>query len=223
MTRFFFAKPITTPEDVRCHLADPERHWRKGYSACELATTWINAKGLPAAVQVVLHGAQEYRSASLIEGYFERQVDLRTRGRPSQTDLMVLLRLEAGHAVMAVEGKVSEPFGELVKELNMTAGRERRLAHLRQVLGLDSATVGGLRYQLLHRTASAMFEAERYGFDHAVMLVHSFSQAQAGFDDFALFASALDIPVAAVNTVSDARRFGSVNLRLAWAADHPAP
>ena len=70
--------------------------------------TSIDINGLPAAVQVVLHEAQEYRSASLVEGYFERQVDLRTRGRPSQTDLMVLLRLETGHAIMAVEGKVSE-------------------------------------------------------------------------------------------------------------------
>lgn len=222
MTPFFFARPVSLPEDVRCHLADPDRHWRKGYSACELATAWIKAKGLPPAVQAVLDEASEYRSATLIEGYFERQVDLRTRGRPSQTDLMVLLRLPTGHAVMAVEGKVSEPFGELVRDLDMTAGRERRLACLQEVLGLDPATVGGLRYQLLHRTASAIFEAERYGFDHAMMLVHSFSQAHAGFDDFARFTSALDIPVSSVSTVSDARRFGSVDLRLAWAADYPA-
>jgi hypothetical protein len=223
MTPFFFAKPITAPEGVRCHLADPEQHWRKSFSACELATAWINSKGLPPVIRAVLDGAPEYRSAALIEGYFERQVDLRTPGRASQTDLMVLLRLEDGHAIMAVEGKVNESFDNLVKDLDRTPGRERRLDHLRQVLGIPSETVGEMRYQLLHRTASALFEAERYGFDHAVMLVHSFSQRHAGFNDFARFASALEIPVAAVNAISEARRFGSVDLRLAWVADRPAP
>jgi hypothetical protein len=46
-----------------------------------------------------------------------------------------------------------------------------------------------VRYQLLHRTASAVIEAERFGARHAVMLVHSFTEENLWFDDFAEFAS----------------------------------
>jgi hypothetical protein len=42
-------------------------------------------------------------------------------------------------------------------------------------LGLNTSDVGGLRYQLLHRTASAVYEAQRYRSRRAIMLVHSFS------------------------------------------------
>jgi hypothetical protein len=46
-----------------------------------------------------------------------------------------------------------------------------------------------VRYQLLHRAASAVLEAERFCAKHAVMLVHSFSQSNEWWDDFREFAS----------------------------------
>ena len=45
----------------------------------------------------------------------------------------------------------------------------------------------GIRYQLLHRTASALIEAERFCAGHALMLVHSFSQTHEWFEDYARF------------------------------------
>ena len=40
------------------------------------------------------------------------------------------------------------------------------------------------KYQLLHRTASAIIEAERFNANHALMLVHSFSLANEWYGDF---------------------------------------
>jgi hypothetical protein len=45
-----------------------------------------------------------------------------------------------------------------------------------------------VRYQLLHRAASAILTGEQYRAAAAVLLVHSFSQAQAGWADYQAFA-----------------------------------
>lgn len=80
MTRFFYAQDIVRPEDLIPRLARGERHWRKGYSAYELASAWIGAGGIPPTVRAVLDTCPDYRAAELVEGLFEREVDLRTPG-----------------------------------------------------------------------------------------------------------------------------------------------
>ena len=112
--------------------------------------------------------------AELVEGLFEREVDLRTPGRRSQTDLLAFLKLAHGNAAMAVEGRVDEPFGDLVSVWNdHSPSKECRLEALCRSLGLRVGGVGGIRYQLLHRTVSVVYEAQRYRTERAVMLVHS--------------------------------------------------
>jgi hypothetical protein len=66
-------------------------------------------------------------------------------------------------------------------------GRAQRLRFLIRILGLEDEPVGATRYQLLHRTASALIEAERFHAVAAVMLVHSFSQSRTGWTDFEAF------------------------------------
>jgi hypothetical protein len=44
-----------------------------------------------------------------------------------------------------------------------SAQAQERLAYLCRLLALEERHVGDLRYQLLHRTASALLEAERFG------------------------------------------------------------
>ena len=174
MSRFFYAKEITKPEGVIPYLAKRERHWKKGYSAYELAYSWVNADDIPAPARSVLDRCPDYKGAALAEGLFERDVDLRTPGRRSQTDLLVFAKLAHGNAVIAVEGKVEEPFGALVADWNdHTTCKERRLEALCTSLGLQVSDVDGIRYQLLHRTASAIYEAQRYRTKRAMMLVHS--------------------------------------------------
>ncbi len=221
MSRFFYAHEIAKPVDVRQYLARPDRHWRKGYSAYELAHSWVDADGIPAAVRSVLDSCPDYADAALVEGLFERDVDLRTPGRRSQTDLLAFVKCVCGNAVIAVEGKVDEPFGDLVSTWNDgSASKERRLKALCYSLGLRVADVGGIRYQLLHRTASALYEAQRYRTTRAVMLVHSFSATNASFRDFRAFAESMGVPVQAVNSVSDEREREGIRLRLAWVRDH---
>jgi hypothetical protein len=220
MTRLFHLTEIRQPEDVKPFLAKPELHWKPGYSACELARSWVGADGIPAPVRAVLDTCPDYKDAHLIEGFFEREVDLRSRGRPSQTDLLAFMHTAAGYAVLAVEGKAEEPFGQLVREWNDgSPGKVRRLTVLCDVLGLDPASVGSLRYQLFHRAASAIFEAERYRCGHALLLVHSFSGRRTSFADFAAFAEALGCPVQ-VGQVSTPKSCNGVALRLAWVADN---
>ena len=108
--RFFYADEITRPEDVIPRLAKQERDWKKGYSAYELAYSWINAGDIPASVRSVLDSCPDYAGAQLIEGLFEREVDLRTPGHPSQTDLLAFVKLAHGNAVDCGRGpKVASP------------------------------------------------------------------------------------------------------------------
>ena len=90
-----------------------------------------------------------------------------------------------------VEGKVSEPFGPLVSEWikNPSIGKLKRLAFLCRELGVDQEAVMDVRYQLLHRTASALIEARRFNTDAAMMLVYSFSPSMDWFEDYGKLAA----------------------------------
>jgi hypothetical protein len=212
--------PLVKPEDIIPHLAKQELHWRAGFSAQELAVAWSSSgNDFPAGVRAVLKTAPEFARAELIDGFFEREVELGSPGRNSQTDLMVVAGLDDELGIIAVEGKVEESFAELIKDWNDTPGKQRRLERLCDTLGLDVAHVGGIRYQLLHRTASAIYEAKRYRCRHALMLVHSFSPTHRWFEDFATFSCAMLLPVQQPGICSSAKPCEGVSLRLAWVAD----
>jgi hypothetical protein len=214
--------PLLKPEDVIPHLARQDSHWRAGYSAQELAVAWSGSENdFPASVRAVLTTAPEYALAELLDGFFEREVELGSPGRNSQTDLMVIAGLADELGVIAVEGKVEESFSELIKEWNTTAGKQRRLQGLCDTLGLNVSGIGDIRYQLLHRTASAIYEAKRYRCHHALMLVHSFSSTHRWFDDFAAFSRVMGLPLETPGHCSSARVCQGVSLRLAWVADQP--
>ena len=222
-SRFFHTRELRAPAAVRPLLGDPKRHWKPRFSAYELAHAWIGAGGIPGAVRGVLDTAAELRGAELAEGWFERETALGTPGRPTQTDLLALLRLPSGYAILAVEGKAAEPFGHIVAAWNTSDGRENRLVDLCAKLGLDRARADSLRYQLLHRTAAALIEAQRYGARHAVMLVHSFSDQDVGLADYRAFAAALGVSGADPDRLSEPKTYDDVELRLGWVADRPQP
>jgi hypothetical protein len=139
----------------------------------------------------------------------------------------VLARSHEGDLVaIAVEGKAAESFGDsTVSEWRATdtPGRRERLAYLLEVLGLaDADRLAGIRYQLLHRTASAVIEARRFGARHAVMLVHSFSREDAWLEEFLEFAS-LCGGTQLTKGIASVRDIGSVTLHLGWVSDTPRP
>jgi len=207
-------------------LGKGERHWKKGYSAYELAHCWLGAAdGVPERIRVVLDQSKSWQGAELLEAFFELETDLRSKGRPSQTDLLGLFRLSGGLGVLAVEDKVEEPFGPLVDErlADGSPSKRRRLEVLCEAVDLAPENTKPLRYQLLHRAAAALFEAERYRASEAIMLVHSFSRSGSWYDDFARFSEALGLLAEGPNQVSGERFFGKTTMRLAWVGDEPQP
>jgi hypothetical protein len=133
----------------------------------------------------------------------------------------VLGKTEKGMAAIMVEGKVSEPFGPtlggwLEKE---SPGRLERLAFLQNQLGLRQVPAN-IRYQLLHRTASALIEALRFGASTAVMIIHSFSSASStpeSFEDFKAFLHLYNVEAAPGQLVFLGTMRG-IELYSGWAA-----
>ncbi len=213
---------VERPEEIIPRLGKPELHWKAGRSAHSLAHAWVTANGFPPRVKHVLAGDTEYGEAEFVAGFFERDTNLKSAGRPSQTDLLALASLGDRLAIIGVEGKVDEPFGDTVRRWHDGAqGKAKRLAGLCRTLGLDEQGCGKLRYQLLHRSAASVYEAHAFHCRHALMLVHSFSAEHACFDDFRTFAHAIGLPVDEPDRLSAARTLENVSFRLGWVSDRP--
>jgi hypothetical protein len=223
MSRFF-----VTPDSAdgwREGLAAPT-HWRPGYSAHSLAHTWHHADGFPERVRAAFAGSP-LGSLEFVVGIPEYEVALPGGRRASQTDLFVLARTADGRKVaLAVEGKAEEPFGDsCVAEWRREAssGKRERLARLLDVLELaDDERVAKLRYQLLHRTASALLEASRLHAPIACMLVHSFSPTQRWRREFEAFVSVLGGQRLEGNGVAPCGVRSGHELFVGWVSDvHP--
>jgi hypothetical protein len=184
--------PARQPEDWQHLLAEPAKHWRDGYPAKSLALSWHSSDGFPPEVRRVFENSDFaiFINAELLLAIPEHQVPLPGGGNPSQNDLFVLAKGVGQLISLAVEGKVSEPFGPLVSDWFKTPseGRYKRLTFLCKTLGLKPDRIQPVRYQLLQRTASAVIEAQRFNAQNALMMVHSFSPSSEGFDDFTKFA-----------------------------------
>lgn len=211
-----------TPEAWQALLADPGKHWRDGYSAKTLAYSWLRADGFPAEVAAVLHQSPPFASIEMLLGVPEHQVPLPGGRRASQSDIWVLARVADGFVSIAVEGKVAEPFDRTVREwfADESPGKRERLAYLAETLGQEISRLNEVRYQLLHRTASAIIEARRFGAAHAVMLVHSFSPTREHFGDFAALVALYDHAAAADNVIS-VGAWSGVQLHFAWVTGQP--
>jgi hypothetical protein len=211
--------PATGVDDWRNLLADTEKHWKTGYSAKALAHCWQEAKGVPKSVSDVFaaSGIPALASFDLLIALPEHKVSLPGGERKSQNDIWLLGGSDEGLVSVAVEGKVNEAFGPMLGEWLKDAsdGKQERLAYLEDKLGLSDPIPDEMRYQLLHRAASAVIEAERFGAAHAMMLVHSFSQSDEWFNDYRRFV-ALFGAGAEPNAVVAAKRDAGIRLYFAW-------
>jgi len=211
--------PATKPEDWQHLLAEPEKQWRDGYSAKSLAVAWHRNGGFPQEVRRAFDnsGYEIFKNAELLVAIPEHKVPLPGGGNPSQNDLFVLAKGNGEIISMTVEGKVSEPFGQLVSEWfqNPSEGKRKRLAYLCKILGLNSDHVNPIRYQLLHRTASAIIEAERFNAKSALMLVHSFRPTNEWYDDFEKFAGLYGVQ-AGLEKIISLGRVNGIDLYLGW-------
>ena len=209
--------PSSGPNDWRRFLADPEKHWAKGYSARTLAHCWENARGFPPEIAEVLRQNQELKDIEPLLIFPEWEVPLPGGNRSSYSDVWILAKCQAGLVSIAVEGKVNESFNKTVEgwKTGASEGKGIRLKYLSEILGIPEEIPGIIRYQLLHRTASAVIEAERFGATHAAMLVHSFSPANTGFNDFKNFVGLYNASTEIGKLVS-VKAINNITLHLAW-------
>lgn len=217
--------PLDSTEQWKRYLASQDR-WRQGYSAYELAHSWMaarfSARGLPTSVQSAFDAVPELEGANVVLAFPEYKTALEGGARDSQTDLWWLGTCKSGLLSVAVEGKVREPFGETIgvwlAKASARSAKPTRLAALLRELGIDpSRPVDHLHYQLLHRTAAAVIEARRYRAPIAVMLVHSF-HGSLHFDAYREFSALFDEELGHTG-VHRAAILGDVTLYLGWIKD----
>lgn len=206
-------------------LADPEKHWKTGYSARTLAHSWEAANGFPSEVARAFDETKDQLLHDLkpLLAIPEFKVSLPGGTRRSQNDIFVLARSSSHPVVLMVEGKVEESFGPTLGDWlrDETEGKRERLEYLLRCLGLEKQPSDLTRYQLLHRAASAMIVAEQYRAHAAVLLIHSFSRKRSGFEDYEAFASLFgqSVGVGAVRRLTDN---GSIWLLGVWVEGDPA-
>jgi hypothetical protein len=218
--------PSTGADDWRRLLADPGKHWETGFSAKALAHCWEHAdkspSGLPLEIANLLRTGDS--EPALLLALPEHKVYLPgSELGASQNDIFALIRVGPRTIAATIEGKVEEPFGPQLGDwmVDASPGKRERLAYLCKVLGLEQrALPHDLHYQLLHRTASAVIEAERFKTDTAAMLVHSFSPTSRWFDAFAHFASLFGCK-AEPGKLMAVRPNGLRPLHLGWARGDP--
>lgn len=185
-----------------------------------MALAWESAGDrLPAEIQRAMDSCPDpiLRGIRLLFALPEYQVPLPGGATASQTDVLAVGTTGRGAVVLAVEGKVDEEFGPTLGEKRVEAsdGVTTRLKVIHELLGLDVSAPDGMRYQLFHRTASALLVATELGAQAAVMVVHSFSPTDQWFDDFATFARLLGVEsrIGGIGRVTTAT---SVPLFLGW-------
>lgn len=207
--------PTIGVPDWQQRLADPEKHWRTGYSARSMAHSWEDADGWPPEIAKLFEAA--YGPVEPLIVVPEWKTMLPGGKRASQSDAFVLAGHKTGLVAAAIEGKVDESFGPLVGEWRTaaSAGKSERLDFLCRELGLGG-DVDGLHYQLLHRTVSALIEAKRFHASDAAMIVHSFSLEKRWFEAFALFVERLGGQARAGEPVKVTVP-GTISLVLGWA------
>ena len=209
--------PTAGPGDWKGLLADPDKHWARGRSARTLAHCWEDCDGFPPEVGAILEQSEALRDIEPLLVFPEWKVPLPGGVHPSQNDVWVLAGTRSGLVSIAIEGKVDEPFGQPLEEWKVDAspGKQKRLEFLTTCLGLDSEPPGHIYYQLVHRAASAVIEAERFGAKAAVMLVHSFSPTDQWFQEYREFGRLFGID-AEIGVLGASRARNEIPLYLGW-------
>ena len=209
--------PTLGPQSWQALLADPEKQWKTGYSARTLAYCWQDAQGLPEEIALLFGG-----DAELLIAIPEHKVSLRDAGRDSQTDVFALVKSNNRTIAIAVEGKVSESFGPVIRDwyVEPSPGKQQRLAFLCDLIGVPFPPPDDLHYQLFHRTASAILEAERFKTDDAATIVHSFSPENKWFDAYAAFLGLFGLAANPGELVNKKLRNGRT-LHFGWAKGDP--
>ncbi len=213
--------PSLGTAEWRAKLADPSLHWRRKKSAWELAVSWESRRsevsGIPLEIEKAFNVHPTFMGAQLLMAIPEHQVRLDDDRRPSQNDLWAMLLLQNGYGSVAIEAKAGEEFDRTIEEwlIKESEGKIERLRFLTDILELKNQLPGHLRYQLIHRTASAIIEAIRWRAPTSLMLVQCFKESSSSWSDYCNFAEFLGIAPTR-GGISGPRSLGKTNLFLGW-------
>jgi len=183
------------------------------------AAAWEASAGtLPPEITLLLKSSRDKLliGQRLLLALPEWKVALPGGTTTSNTDVLAICRNDLGVCILGVEAKVLEDFGPLVAEKRAAAslGQTERLAYLHTLLGVECFD-DSIRYQLLHRTASALLVAREFHAAAAVMLVHAFDTPAAQRADFLAFVAAFrGCEIAPL--IYKIRAFENPALYLAW-------
>ena len=201
-----------------------EKHWKENCSAMLVAISWYEASGFPPAIaRIFRKSGLLFRDLEPLLILPEHRVPLPGAARSSQTDVWILARHKTQLVSIAVEGKVGESFGPTLREwlVNASDGRRERLAYIKKCLNLRGEIPREIRYQLLHRCASAAIEASRFNAPTALMLIQSFNAVDAGFVDYRAF-TALFNRRSVANRIEHLTVYDGVSVYAVWVRD-PMP
>ena len=211
--------PSSSPDDWQKLLADPCKQWRKGYSARTLAYCWQEANGFPTSIIKAFtnSGIELFNDVTFLFAFPEWKVNLPGGKGASQNDIYVIAKCKEQLMSIMVEGKVNEPFDKTILEWdqNSSIGKRERLDFLLKLLNIDKTEVDHIRYQLLHRAASAVIEATKITARNAMILVHSFSEQYEWFDDFKDFVDLFGL-TAIKDSIVGPTKIGETDLYFGW-------
>lgn len=188
MSRIFV--PSSGPSTWQQFLAKPDRQWVTGYSARTVAHSWEAQASWPSEVAAIIE--QGVGPTELLLALPEHKTPLPGGQRESQSDVFALGRHRDGLIACTIEAKVNEAFGPTVADQmkDASSGKLTRFDFLCRSLGIADCP-DDIHYQLMHRTVSALIEADRFATKHAAMIVHSFSPERRWFEAFERFVSVL--------------------------------
>jgi len=180
------------------------KQWADGRSAKELAKAWFPAAGeprIPREFQELLDSRQEIHAVIFDRGEPERVTHFDPCGGEGRNaDLVLWGRTSAGKLLASIEAKADEPFGEIAGEYvrkRVAANPRSRVPErfellCRGVLGVEPENEEAqvLRYQLFTAIAGALAEAQEYGANATLFVVHEFVGRT---DDDKLAANAQDL------------------------------
>lgn len=190
--------PTQNKESWKELLAEPEKHWKKGYSAMSVATSWENENDIPKTIKECLVSNDRFQDIELLFAVPEYKVTLPGGNRPSQNDVFFIAGNSRGLISCTVEAKAREDFDELmgVWYNDPSRGKKERLDFLQQEIGFPTnIDISKLRYQLFHRLASAVIMANKFHARDAMMIIQSFVEddTENHFEDFHAFVRAYGV------------------------------
>lgn len=186
--------PATEPDDWKPLLADPDKHWKTGYSAHALAHCWHDSDGWPVEIKALFksNSIAEFQDIEPLLVIPEHVTSFKGKGGHPHSDIFVLARSDKGCLIsIAVEGKAEESFGTQAlgewKQSGNIMNRRTRLDFMLKKLALRTEPSDDIPYQLLQRTVCAVVEAERFNAKFAAMIIHSFSPTHTNHEAFVRF------------------------------------